>query len=107
MYSNTHIYFFQEVLLSDSSDASCDEDDDAPLIEEDIQEMLWLHKQQKLAQQMYHIDKDVSWFCAYNNVPFPIFKINKALCESFHMQNKHSKICTGPHLEIGAKDNLK
>jgi len=48
------------VLLSDSSDTSCDEDDEAPLTEEDLQEMLWLHKQQKIAQQMYYLDKDVS-----------------------------------------------
>lgn len=50
------------MLLSDSSDTSCDEDDEAPLTEEDLQEMLWLHKQQKVAQQMYHVDKDVSCF---------------------------------------------
>ena len=46
--------------MSDSSDTSCDEDDEAPLTEEDLQEMLWLHKQQKIAQQMYYLDKDVS-----------------------------------------------
>ena len=46
--------------MSDSSDTSEDESDEAPLTEEDLHEMLWLHKQQKLTQQMYHIDKDVS-----------------------------------------------
>lgn len=60
--------FFQEVLLSDSSDTSCDEDDEAPLTEEDLQEMLWLHKQQKIAQQMYCLDKDVSCCDVCNNI---------------------------------------
>ena len=55
----------QEVLLSDSSDSSCDEDDEVPLTEEDLQEMLWLHKHQKIAQQMYYIDKDVSLFVLF------------------------------------------
>ena len=59
-----HVSYFQEVLLSDSSDTSCDEDDEAPLTEEDLQEMLWLHKHQKSAQQMYGFDKDVSYFLA-------------------------------------------
>ena len=45
--------------MSDSSDSSCDEDDEAPLTEEDLQEMLWLHKHQKIAQQMYYIDKEI------------------------------------------------
>ena len=49
--------------MSDSSDTSCDEDDEAPLTEEDLQEMLWLHKQQKISQQMYYLDKDVSYSC--------------------------------------------
>ena len=62
------LFFFQEVLLSDSPDTSCDEDDEAPLTEEDLQEMLWLHKQQKIAQQMYYLDKDVSWCDVYNNI---------------------------------------
>ena len=57
-----NISCYQEVLLSDSSDTSCDEDDEAPLTEEDLQEMLWLRKHQKIAQQMYGIDKDVSCF---------------------------------------------
>ena len=56
------ISYYQEVLLSDSSDTSCDEDDKAPLTEEDHQEMLWLHKHQKIAQHMYGMDKDVSCF---------------------------------------------
>ena len=56
------ISYYQEVLLSDSSDTSCDEDDEAPLTEEDLQEMLWLHKHQKIAQHMYGMDKDVSCF---------------------------------------------
>ena len=58
------ISYYQEVLLSDSSDTSCDEDDKAPLTDEDLQEMLWLHKHQKIAQQMYGFDKDVSYFLA-------------------------------------------
>ena len=52
--------------MSDSSDSSCDEDDEAPLTEEDLQEMLWLHKHQKIAQQMYYIDKDVSLFVLFS-----------------------------------------
>ena len=59
------------MLLSDSSDTSCDEDDEAPLTEEDLQEMLWLHKQQKVAQQMYHVDKDVSCFDGHDQVYTP------------------------------------
>lgn len=51
--------------MSDSSDSSCDEDDEVPLTEEDLQEMLWLHKHQKIAQQMYYIDKDVSLFVLF------------------------------------------
>ena len=61
-FINVSVSYHQEVLLSDSSDSSSDEDDEAPLTEEDLQEMLWLHKQQKLAQQMFHVDKDVSSF---------------------------------------------
>jgi len=59
---NVSVSYHQEVLLSDSSDSSSNEDDEAPLTEEDLQEMLCLHKQQKLAQQMFHVDKDVSSF---------------------------------------------
>ena len=59
---NVSVSYHQEVLLSDSSDSSSNEDDEAPLTEEDLQEMLYLHKQQKLAQQMFHVDKDVSSF---------------------------------------------
>ena len=62
VFDNLVCVFLQEVLLSDSSDSSCDEDDEVPLTEEDLQEMLWLHKQQKISQQMYYIDKDVSTF---------------------------------------------
>lgn len=58
--------WLKEVLLSDSSDTSCDEDDEAPLTEEDLQEMLWFHKQQKVAQQMYHVDKDLSRYQHYS-----------------------------------------
>lgn len=54
--------------MSDSSDTSCDEDDEAPLTEEDLQEMLWLHKQQKIAQQMYYLDKDVSCCGVCNSI---------------------------------------
>ena len=63
--------------MSDSSDTSCDEDDEAPLTEEDLQEMLWLHKQQKIAQQMYYLDKDVSCsdVCSYSIID------TKLLCE--------------------------
>ncbi|XP_020632652.1 DNA helicase INO80-like [Orbicella faveolata] len=60
--------WLKEVLLSDSSDTSCDEDDEAPLTEEDLQEMLWLHKQQKIAQQMYCLDKDVSCCDVCNSI---------------------------------------
>lgn len=66
-----HVFLLlQEVLLSDSSDSSSDEDDEVPLTEEDLQEMLWLHKQQKIAQQMYYIDKDVSFFFLLEKEPF-------------------------------------
>ena len=54
--------------MSDSSDTSCDEDDEVPLTEEDLQEMLWLHKQQKIAQQMYYLDKDVSCCGVCNSI---------------------------------------
>ena len=54
--------------MSDSSDTSCDEDHEAPLQEEDLQEMLWLHKQQKIAQQMYYLDKDVSCCGVCNSI---------------------------------------
>ena len=70
----------QEVLLSDSSDSSCDEDDEVPLTEEDLQEMLWLHKHQKIAQQMYYIDKDVSLFVSFFVFVFCFFLLeNEAL----------------------------
>lgn len=58
--------WLKEVLLSDSSDSSCDEDDEVPLTEEDLQEMLWLHKQQKISQQMYYIDKDLFRYQHYS-----------------------------------------
>ena len=65
--------------MSDSSDSSCDEDDEVPLTEEDLQEMLWLHKNQKIAQQMYYIDKDVSLFVLFCFLCLVLVKL-KAQC---------------------------
>ncbi|XP_048586303.1 chromatin-remodeling ATPase INO80 isoform X2 [Nematostella vectensis] len=42
--------WLKEMLLSDSSSSS---DEDQPMTDEDLHEMLWLHKQQKLARQRF------------------------------------------------------
>ena len=50
-------YLLQEVLLSDSSESSNDEDD--PVTEEDFKQMLRVHNEQKLCRKRFLNDRNV------------------------------------------------
>ena len=49
----------QEILLSDSSETS--DNDDDPITEDDFKQMLQLHKEQKLSRKKYLLDKNVRY----------------------------------------------
>ena len=50
--------FFQEILFSDSSETS---DEEESITEDDFKQMLQLHKEQKLARRKYLLDKNVRY----------------------------------------------
>ncbi|EDO48474.1 predicted protein [Nematostella vectensis] len=55
--------WLKEMLLSDSSSSS---DEEQPMTDEDLHEMLWLHKQQKLARQRFLRGGELSQYQHYS-----------------------------------------